>query len=214
MSILKIQMPSIDPAVERFLEHCHTKRYPKGDRIIHAGDPATTLYYITSGSVSVMLEDETGHEMVLAYLNSGDFFGEMGLFDHEERSALVAARTECEVAEISYSKFLEVAHDDPSIMVLLSTQLAGRLRATSRKVINLAFLDVAGRVARTLLDLAHQPDAISHPQGKQLRITRQEIAKIVGCSREMAGRVLKELEDQGLITAHGKTVVVFDPELQ
>jgi|TARA_B110000238_G_scaffold186124_1_gene214951 CRP/FNR family cyclic AMP-dependent transcriptional regulator len=156
-----------------------------------------------------MIEDETGHEMVLAYLNQGDFFGEMGLFEENERSALVLARGECEVAEISYSKFRELAHEDPDIMMLLAGQMTRRLRATSRKVINLAFLDVAGRVARALLDLAHQPDAMTHPEGMQIRITRQEIAKIVGCSREMAGRVLKELEEQGLITAHGKTIVVF-----
>ncbi len=209
MSSLQIKMPTIDPTVARLLENCHTKRYSNGSRIIHAGDPSTTLYYITGGSVSVMIEDETGHEMVLAYLNQGDFFGEMGLFEEDERSALVIARGECEVAEISYVKFRELAHQDPDILMLLAGQMTRRLRATSRKVINLAFLDVAGRVARTLLDLAHQPDAMTHPDGMQIRITRQEIAKIVGCSREMAGRVLKELEDQGLITAHGKTIVVF-----
>jgi len=209
VSSLQIKMPTIDPTVARLLENCHTKRYSNGSRIIHAGDPSTTLYYITGGSVSVMIEDETGHEMVLAYLNQGDFFGEMGLFEEDERSALVIARGECEVAEISYVKFRELAHQDPDILMLLAGQMTRRLRATSRKVINLAFLDVAGRVARTLLDLAHQPDAMTHPDGMQIRITRQEIAKIVGCSREMAGRVLKELEDQGLITAHGKTIVVF-----
>ena len=209
MSSLQIKMPTVDPTVARLLENCHTKRYSNGSRIIHAGDPSTTLYYITGGSVSVMIEDETGHEMVLAYLNQGDFFGEMGLFEEDERSALVIARGECEVAEISYVKFRELAHQDPEILMLLSAQMTRRLRATSRKVINLAFLDVAGRVARTLLDLAHQPDAMTHPDGMQIRITRQEIAKIVGCSREMAGRVLKELEEQGLITAHGKTIVVF-----
>lgn len=209
MSNLQIKMPTVDPTVERLLENCHTKRYTNSSRIIHAGDPSTTLYYITRGSVSVMIEDDTGHEMVLAYLNQGDFFGEMGLFEEDERSALVIARGECEVAEISYTKFRELAHQDPEIMMLLAGQMTRRLRATSRKVINLAFLDVAGRVARTLLDLAHQPDAMTHPDGMQIRITRQEIAKIVGCSREMAGRVLKELEDQGLITAHGKTIVVF-----
>ncbi len=209
MSNLQLKMPAIDPTVERLLEHCHTKRYANGSRIIHAGDPSTTLYYITRGSVSVMIEDETGHEMVLAYLNQGDFFGEMGLFEEEDRSALVIARGECEVAEISYAKFRELAANDPEILLLLAGQMGRRLRATSRKVINLAFLDVAGRVARTLLDLAHQPDAMTHPDGMQIRITRQEIAKIVGCSREMAGRVLKELEEQGLITAHGKTIVVF-----
>ena len=209
MSNLQIKMPTVDPTVARLLENCHTKRYANSSRIIHAGDPSTTLYYITGGSVSVMIEDDTGHEMVLAYLNQGDFFGEMGLFEENERSALVVARGECEVAEISYSKFRELAHEDPDIMMLLAGQMTRRLRATSRKVINLAFLDVAGRVARTLLDLAHQPDAMTHPDGMQIRITRQEIAKIVGCSREMAGRVLKELEEQGLITAHGKTIVVF-----
>ncbi len=202
-------MPTVDPTVARLLENCHTKRYSNGSRIIHAGDPSTTLYYITGGSVSVMIEDETGHEMVLAYLNQGDFFGEMGLFEEDERSALVIARGECEVAEISYAKFRDLAKQDPEILMLLAGQMTRRLRATSRKVINLAFLDVAGRVARTLLDLAHQPDAMTHPDGMQIRITRQEIAKIVGCSREMAGRVLKELEEQGLITAHGKTIVVF-----
>ncbi len=209
MSNLQIKMPTVDPTVTRLLENCHTKHYTNGSRIIHAGDPSTTLYYITGGSVSVMIEDETGHEMVLAYLNQGDFFGEMGLFEQDERSALVISRGECEVAEISYTKFSELAQQDPDIMMLLAGQMTRRLRATSRKVINLAFLDVAGRVARTLLDLAHQPDAMTHPDGMQIRITRQEIAKIVGCSREMAGRVLKELEEQGLITAHGKTIVVF-----
>jgi len=209
VSNLQIKMPTVDPTVERLLETCHTTRYTNSSRIIHAGVPSTTLYYITRVSVSVMIEDETGHEMVLAYLNQGDFFGEMGLFEEDERSALVIARGECEVAEISYTKFRELAHQDPEIMMLLAGQMTRRLRATSRKVINLAFLDVAGRGARTLLDLAHQPDAMKHPDGMQIRITRQEIAKIVGCSREMAGRVLKELEDQGLITAHGKTIVVF-----
>ena len=91
----------------------------------------------------------------------------------------------------------------------LTSQLAKRLRETSRKVIDLAYLDVTGSVAHALLDLTKQPDAMTHPEGMQLRITRQEIAKIVGCSREMAGRVLKELQQQKLISAHGKTIVVF-----
>ena len=91
----------------------------------------------------------------------------------------------------------------------VASQMASRLRRTSVKVRDLAFLDVTGRVARTLLELAHEPDAMTHPDGMQVKITRQEIARIVGCSREMVGRVLKDLEDQGLIHAHGKTMVVF-----
>jgi len=196
-------------AMEHFLENCHVKRYPTRSVIIHAGDPPDTLYYITEGSVSVMIEDENGHEMVLAYLNRGDFFGEMGLFDEEQRSALVIARQECELAEMHYTQFRTLAKENPDLMFSLASQMASRLRNTSRKVIDLAFLDVTGRVAHCLLELSQQPDAMTHPDGMQIRITRQEIAKIVGCSREMAGRVLKELEVDGLVSAHGKTIVVF-----
>jgi CRP/FNR family cyclic AMP-dependent transcriptional regulator len=95
------------------------------------------------------------------------------------------------------------------MLFALARQMATRLRNTSRKVSDLAFLDVTGRVARTLLDLCKQPDAMTHPDGMQIKITRQEIGRIVGCSREMVGRVLKSLEEQGLITARGKTMVVF-----
>jgi CRP/FNR family cyclic AMP-dependent transcriptional regulator len=87
--------------------------------------------------------------------------------------------------------------------------MAMRLRKTSRKVSDLAFLDVTGRIARTLLELAKGPDAITHPDGMQIKITRQELGRIVGCSREMAGRVLKALEEQDLISAKGKTIVVY-----
>lgn len=203
-------VPRENPALDSFLHHCHTKKYAARSTIIHAGDVSETLYYIIDGSVSVVIEDRDSNEIVLAYLNSGDFFGEMGLFeDHIRRSAWVIARTSCEVAEIHYNQFMVLARETPEILFQLSSQLASRLRKTSRKVSNLAFMDVTGRVARTLLDLAREPDAITHPDGMQIRITRQEIAKIVGCSREMAGRVMKTMEEDGLISAHGKTVVVF-----
>ena len=96
-----------------------------------------------------------------------------------------------EVAEISYAKFRELSQRDSEILYTLGSQMADRLRKTTRKVGDLAFLDVTGRVARTLLDLCQQPDAMTHPDGMQIKITRQEIGRIVGCSREMVGRVLK-----------------------
>ncbi|MDV3238744.1 MAG: cAMP-activated global transcriptional regulator CRP [Gammaproteobacteria bacterium] len=199
-----------NPSIDRFLEHCHRRRYPSKSVIIYAGDSPDVLYYIVEGSVTVLIEDEDGHEIVLAYLNRGDFFGEMGLFgESSKRSAWVRTRTECELAEISYSRFRQLAEEDPTILFALASQMAARLRTTSRKVSDLAFLDVTGRVARTLLDLCKQPDAMTHPEGMQIRVTRQEIGRIVGCSREMVGRVLKSLEEQGLIRAKGKTIVVF-----
>ncbi len=207
--IKKIE-PTRNPALENFLKHCHKKTLPAKQTIIHARDESHTLYYIIKGSVSVVIEDEDCNEIVLAYLNAGDFFGEMGLFEPDmKRSAWVTTRSECEIAEIHYNQFMKLARENPEILFQLSAQLADRLRNTSRKVSNLAFMDVTGRVARTLLDLAGQPDAMTHPDGMQIKITRQEIAKIVGCSREMAGRVIKNLEEENLISAHGKTIVVF-----
>jgi len=204
--------PSTDSksSIDKFLEHCHRRRYPAKSVIIYAGDRSDVLYYIVEGSVTVLIEDDDGHEIVLAYLNPGDFFGEMGLFGEESnRSAWIRTKTQCELAEISYGRYRQLAEDDPGILFALAGQMATRLRNTSRKVSDLAFLDVTGRVARTLLDLCKQPDAMTHPDGMQIKITRQEIGRIVGCSREMVGRVLKSLEEQGLISAKGKTMVVF-----
>ncbi len=87
--------------------------------------------------------------------------------------------------------------------------MAERMAKTTQKVSDLAFLDVTGRVARTLLELTRLPDAMTHPDGMQVKITRQEIGRIVGCSREMVGRVLKTLVEQGLVSVKGKTMVVY-----
>lgn len=203
--------PTGNATIDRFVQHCHRRRYPAKSLIIYAGDTPDVLYYIVNGSVTVLMEDADGHEIVLAYLNKGDFFGEMGLFQKTDaaRSALVRARTECELAEINYAGFRQLSNEDPGLVFELAGQMATRLRKTSRKVGDLAFMDVTGRIARTLLELCKEPDAMTHPDGMQIRITRQEIGRIVGCSREMAGRVLKELEDQGLLSVAGKTIVVF-----
>lgn len=201
--------PHIDN-VEEFLSHCHRRRYPAKSTIIYAGDQGDTLYYIIKGSVTVVIEDDSdGKEMILAYLNPGDFVGEMGLFDQEHRSAWIRTKTECEVGEISYGKFIELSHKHPEFLFAISKQIAQRLRDTTRKVSDLAFLDVTGRVARTLLDLCKEPDAMTHPDGMQIKITRQEIGRIVGCSREMVGRVLKDLEERELVSVAGKTMLVF-----
>ena len=192
------------------LRNSHRRQYPAKSTIIHSGDEPNTLYYIIDGSVSVIMEDSEGREIVLAYLNSGDFFGEMGLFDKEgQRSAWIIARAKCELAEINYEPFRRLAHETPDILFAVAAQISERLKKTSSKVRDLAFLDVTGRVAHTLLELAKEPDAITHPDGMQIRITRQEIARIVGCSREMVGRVLKDLEERELITARGKTMVIY-----
>lgn len=195
---------------EALINSSHRRRYPSKSTIIYAGDTSETLYYIVKGSVTVAIEDDDGKEMIVTYLNEGDFFGEMGLFEQEDsRSAWVRAKTECEVAEISFAKFHELSKQYPDLLYSVGKQMASRLRKTTRKVGDLAFLDVTGRVAHTLLELCKEPDAMTHPDGMQIKITRQEIGRIVGCSREMVGRVLKDLEEQGLVNVKGKTMVVY-----
>ena len=210
MSTILRPVESKTKHLDYFLSQCHRRKYPSKSTIIYAGDKSDSLFYIIKGSVTVIIEDDDGREMIMAYLNTGDFFGEMGLFDNmDSRSAWVKAKSECEVAEISYTKFREISQQDPRILYFIGEQMASRLRQTTRKVGDLAFLDVTGRVARTLLDLCKEPDAMTHPDGMQIKITRQEIGRIVGCSREMVGRVLKTLEDQGLVQVKGKTMVVY-----
>jgi CRP/FNR family transcriptional regulator, cyclic AMP receptor protein len=199
-----------DVVISKFLDHCHLKTFAAKHLIIKEGDPSKDLFYIISGSVTVMIEDHKGHEIVLAYLNPGDFFGEIGLFDVEHRrSAFVRAKTKCEIAQISYDRLKSIGDLFPDLLFSIASQLALRLRKTSRKVSDLAFTDVKGRVARTLLDLCKEPDAITHPDGMMVKVTRQELGRIVGCSREMVGRVLKDLEEDLLISVSGKSMVVF-----
>jgi CRP/FNR family cyclic AMP-dependent transcriptional regulator len=211
--VIKPQIANAIPNVENFLRHCQRKVYKAKNSVLKQGAASDSLYLILEGSVSVMVEDESepGHMLVVSYLNPGDFVGEMGLFDNEPqvRSAMVVAKTECEVAEISYEKFHQIHPQYPEVLYAISRQLGKRLRQTTRKLSDLAFVDVSGRIAHTLLDLCKEPDAMTHPDGMQIKITRQELGKIVGCSREMAGRVLKALEQDGLVGVSGKTMVVY-----
>jgi CRP/FNR family cyclic AMP-dependent transcriptional regulator len=135
----------------------------------------------------------------------------MGLFyEQPTRSAWVRTRNACELAEMTYPRFRQVATESPGLIFELATQLATRLDRTNRKLGDLAFVDVTGRVAHAITSLCDEPDAMTHPEGMQIKVSRQELSRLVGCSREMAGRVLKVLEDQGLLRATGKTIVVFN----
>ncbi|WP_372392119.1 cAMP-activated global transcriptional regulator CRP [Xanthomonas sp. NCPPB 3582] len=201
--------------IERFLAHSHRRRYPTRTDVFRPGDPAGTLYYVISGSVSIIAEEDDDRELVLGYFGSGEFVGEMGLFiESDTREVILRTRTQYELAEISYERLQQLfqtslSPDAPRILYALGVQLSKRLLDTTRKASRLAFLDVTDRIVRTLHDLSKEPEAMSHPQGTQLRVSRQELARLVGCSREMAGRVLKKLQADGLLHARGKTVVLY-----
>ena len=196
--------------LDHYFSHCHRRNYPADATIITAGAHSTSLYYIVSGSVSVVIDDDDGHEILLAYLNSGDFFGEIGLFDEKhERSAWVRARADCEIAQLSYDRLSALTQTQPDVVFAMLASLSLRVRDTSRKLRDLAFKDVSGRIARALLDLCEQPDAVPTDDGIMVLASRQELGRIVGCSREMASRVVRALEEQGLVRTAGKEIMIL-----
>lgn len=201
-------------ALESFLTFCEVAKLPAKRVVIRPGDPANKLYYLVDGSATITMEDDDGNDIILGYLNSGDFIGETGLFvPQTSRQVTVRTRAECKIASISYERLNEISENEmktsyASFLKALATHISKRLLQANRKVGHLAFMDAAGRIASTLLDLCKQPDAMTHPDGMQIKISRTELGRIVGCSREMVGRVMKNMEQQGLISAKGKTIVV------
>ncbi|NOQ35858.1 MAG: cAMP-activated global transcriptional regulator CRP [Methylococcaceae bacterium] len=215
--ITTVQNTVYKPALDNFLHHCHIKTYPAKTTLIRIGENNQKLYFIMDGSVTVGTEDEEdGRELIYAYLNAGEFIGEVGIFNETEfRSVNIKTRCRCQLAEISHARLKQLLKTDLSeyaydLLFMVGKQLSARLLMTSRNFRDLAFMDTEGRIARTLLDLCKEPSAMTHPDGMQIQVTRQELSRIVGCSREVAGRVLKELEIKKMINAHGKTIVVFN----
>lgn len=151
--------------IERFLAHSHRRRYPTRTDVFRPGDPAGTLYYVISGSVSIIAEEDDDRELVLGYFGSGEFVGEMGLFiESDTREVILRTRTQCELAEISYERLQQLfqtslSPDAPKILYAIGVQLSKRLLDTTRKASRLAFLDVTDRIVRTRQDRR----AVRHP---------------------------------------------------
>jgi CRP/FNR family cyclic AMP-dependent transcriptional regulator len=156
--------------IDRFLAHSHAALPTRTD-VFRPGDPAGTLYYVISGSVSIMAEEDDDRELVLGYFGAGEFVGEMGLFvESDRREVILRTRTACELAEISYERLHQLflgplSADAPRLLYALGQQISKRLLDTSRKASRLAFLDVTDRIVRTLHDLAQEPEAMS-PAGQ------------------------------------------------
>jgi CRP/FNR family cyclic AMP-dependent transcriptional regulator len=186
------------------------KVVPRGTIILNEGDLGDSLFAIASGRVKVFIGDEDGREITLKILNAGDFFGEMSLIDKEPRSASVAAIDNTTLKILSYQSFHDCLVRSPTIATAVMTALAKRLRDADRKISNLALMDVYGRVASTLLELAISTD------GKLVvgeKLSQQEIANMVGASREMVNRILKDLSDRGYISVEAKQITIHDQRL-
>jgi CRP/FNR family cyclic AMP-dependent transcriptional regulator len=212
------KLKALEEGLSDFFHCCHSKTYSAKSTIIRPGDSPDTLYYLREGSVTVCIENEDGEELIVGHLNQGDFIGEIGLFSEVgERMVMVKAKTDCRTEEITYGQIKTLQHSQlkacySTLLFYLAEQMARRLLSTTRKATDFAFMDVAGRVESALQELSTQPDAMRHPKGIQIKTTRQEISRMVGCSREMVGRVLKELQEMGMLWAHGKTVIIYNED--
>ena len=208
--MLSTQILAAMPNVERFLDHCMIRKFRPRSILVEAGEPSESFFFVIDGTLAVSIKSEDNQDLILNYVNSGDFFGEMGLYKRvaKVRYATVQAKTECEVAEIGYDAFQNLKEDFPDVLYHIGSQMAERLSQTTRKLHDLAFVDARGRITNALLDLCREPAALTHPDGMQLKVSRQELARIAGCSREVAGRMLKKLEKEGLVEVSGHTIVV------
>ncbi|RIY34404.1 hypothetical protein CKF54_00665 [Psittacicella hinzii] len=199
------------PDLQRFYEQGRVLTGINRQVLFEAGDLADRIYLLVEGNIQVYTNNDD-HELVLNYLNGVNFFGEMGFVGQESRrSASIRCRTDCIYVEMEYVQFKEFIKKHPTVLKTLCEHMAKRLRHTTQQISSMAFDDVHDRVIETLFHLSRSPDAISHPRGRQIRATRQEIANMLGCSRETVGRVIKALEDKGLLNSRGKTMVINYP---
>jgi CRP/FNR family transcriptional regulator, cyclic AMP receptor protein len=183
------------------------KSAPRSSTIMAGGDPTDSLYIVLSGRLKVMMSDSNGKEVILSILGPGEFFGEMGMIDDSPRSASVVTIEPCELLSIPKRDFNKhLAENFPMAMAVMRG-LVRRLREADRKIGSLALLDVYGRVARLLLDMAETVD------GEKIvtkRLPKQDIAKMIGASREMVSRVMKDLQLGGYIEMRGSNIVLRD----
>jgi CRP/FNR family transcriptional regulator, cyclic AMP receptor protein len=180
---------------------------PRSSVIMAAGDAIDSLYIVISGRLKVMMGDADGKEVILSLIGPGEFFGEMGLIDDSPRSASVVAIEPCELLAITKRDFRKCLQENFEMSMTVMRGLVRRLREADRKIGSLALLDVYGRVARLLLDMAEN---VNGEKIVTKRLPKQDIAKMIGASREMVSRVMKDLQTGGYIEVRGSSIVLRD----
>ena len=194
------QLAVLMPAVQH-------RRFPRGSFIIRAGEETDALYIILAGRAKVLIPDDDGNEVILAVIGPNEFFGEMGLLDDQPRSASVETVEPTEVLRITRSGFLNCLRDNFDAAMLIIRNLVKRLRDADRKIESLALIDVYGRVARLLMEMAKETNGEWIVEKAP---PKQEIARMIGASREMVSRVVKDLNDKGVIRAEKRRIVILD----
>ena len=184
--------------------HATTRRYKKNTIVVTKGDDSDSLYVILSGRARVYLDDEQGNEITIRTLGPGEAFGELALLSGEPRAANVVTLGDCELSVVSKQNFMNCLTSNPPISFRIIKSLVERIQAMTEDISSLALLDVYGRVAKVLTKNAHEQN------GKLVtnRLTHQEIANLVGASREMVSRILKDLRAGGYISVEDKRITL------
>ena len=198
-----------DEDLESLISVASRRKFPKDGVIFFEHDVGDALFMIFSGRVKVTILSDDGREIILAMLSDSDFFGEMSLLDNEPRSATAIALQETEMVVFHQRDFLSIVEKRPRVLINLLSVLSSRLRKANQQIGNLALHDVYGRVARILLEMASE-DGTRQADGRVTfrRPTHQEIANMIGATRETVSRMISDLNRQGYIEISGKNVII------
>ena len=170
------------------------RHFARDEIVFHRDDPAGHVFLIAAGTVKISVPDEAGHEVLVALERGGDVFGELALFDDSPRSATVTAITETSALALTRADFVGVLERNPEAMRKMLALLARMIRRSTGHVEDLVFLDLPGRVAKCLLDLAEASGT------DQVDLTQEDLGSFVGATRVSVNRVLADLERRGAIT--------------
>ncbi len=194
--------------IDQMFEVARERGYPKNSVILFEDDPGDALYVVVGGQVKVVLIGKDGKEVILSVLKDGDFFGEMALIDDEPRSAHVIAMEDTDLLVLRREDFQRCLDGQPRMALSLLRALSGRLRKADEKIGDLALLDVGGRIARLLLQLAEEGNGETISRS----VTHSTIAQMIGSSRETVSRTFRNLADNGLIEVSQQAIVIRDRE--
>jgi CRP/FNR family cyclic AMP-dependent transcriptional regulator len=184
------------------------QRYPRGALIVRQGDPGDALYVVREGRVKVVLVSEDGREVILGVLGVGEHFGELSVIDEQPRSAHVIAMEDTTLLVLRREDFRKQVEETPALAWALLLELSRRLRRADGKIGGLVLLDVPGRIARLLLDLAEESGSPTIEKA----LTHQTIAQMIGASRETVSRAMRDFQNAGWVTVARRRITLADRE--
>lgn len=202
--------PSLNSHAALFLAKSRARSFRAKSVILDPGTNSACAFLLVKGSAQLEMESD-GKVLILGLLKPGDFFGELPFHAGDDGQQLrVHARSECQVASMPASQFKSMVMERPEMLMDVCGQLYDRLISATRKVGDFAFLDIPSRIVSVIQDLVHASFAVKTNEGTLLPVTRQDLGRLAGCSRETAGRVLKMLEEEGLVNCAGRNITVLN----